>query len=64
MSKGNVRWMIADPRFSLGFQEFVVQHLVLLVKMQTEMLQQLTEMNRWTSSDFSRGESVIEEVRA
>jgi hypothetical protein len=46
MSKGNVRWIIADPRFSLEFQKFVVQHLVLLMKMQTEMLQQLTEMNR------------------
>ena len=74
MSKGNVRPVSADSRYSLEFQEFVIKHLALLLKMQTEMLQKMEEMNQqmvgmnqemgeWTSGDFSQGESVIEEVR-
>ncbi|MGH9833886.1 MAG: hypothetical protein ACREBD_25605 [Blastocatellia bacterium] len=46
MSKGNVRPISADSRYSLEFQEFVIKHLALLLKMQTEMLQKMEEMNR------------------
>ncbi|GEM_PF-1387019 len=63
MSKGNVRLIISDPRFSLEFQEFVVQHLTLLVKMQTEMLQQLTEMNRQMSETVAIASGARDDLR-